>query len=90
MRIAQVSPLTEAVPPKLYGGTERVISWLTEELVAMGHDVFVIDWGTPGDEDRLLSFDDIVQSTSRRDAPTAKDIVAALRGICDRRPVETA
>ncbi len=39
MRIAQISPLTEAVPPKLYGGTERVISWLTEELVAMGHDV---------------------------------------------------
>jgi glycosyltransferase involved in cell wall biosynthesis len=39
MRIAQVSPLTEAVPPKLYGGTERVISWLTEELVALGHDV---------------------------------------------------
>ena len=33
MRIAQVAPLTEAVPPKLYGGTERVISWLTEELV---------------------------------------------------------
>jgi glycosyltransferase involved in cell wall biosynthesis len=39
MRVAQVSPLTEAVPPKLYGGTERVISWLTEELVAMGHEV---------------------------------------------------
>ena len=39
MRIAQVSPLTEAVPPKLYGGTERVISWLTEELVALGHEV---------------------------------------------------
>jgi len=39
MRIAQISPLTEAVPPKLYGGTERVISWLTEELVAQGHDV---------------------------------------------------
>jgi glycosyltransferase involved in cell wall biosynthesis len=39
MRIAQISPLTEAVPPKLYGGTERVISWLTEELVAFGHDV---------------------------------------------------
>src|ERR1700742_3308336 len=39
MRIAQVAPLTEAVPPKLYGGTERVISWLTEELVALGHDV---------------------------------------------------
>ncbi len=39
MRIAQVAPLTEAVPPKLYGGTERVISWLTEELIALGHDV---------------------------------------------------
>ena len=39
MRIAQISPLTEAVPPKLYGGTERVISWLTEELVALGHEV---------------------------------------------------
>jgi glycosyltransferase involved in cell wall biosynthesis len=39
LRIAQISPLTEAVPPKLYGGTERVISWLTEELVALGHEV---------------------------------------------------
>jgi glycosyltransferase involved in cell wall biosynthesis len=39
MRIAQISPLFEAVPPKLYGGTERVVYALTEELVAMGHDV---------------------------------------------------
>jgi glycosyltransferase involved in cell wall biosynthesis len=39
MRIAQVAPLAEAVPPKLYGGTERVVHWLTEELVALGHDV---------------------------------------------------
>jgi glycosyltransferase involved in cell wall biosynthesis len=39
MRIAQVAPLTEAVPPKLYGGTERVVHWLTEELVALGHEV---------------------------------------------------
>src|SRR5438552_6517285 len=39
MRIAQVAPLAESVPPKLYGGTERVISWLTEELVASGHQV---------------------------------------------------
>ena len=39
MRIAQIAPLTEAVPPRLYGGTERVVSFLTEELVAMGHDV---------------------------------------------------
>ena len=39
MRIAQVAPLAEAVPPKLYGGTERVVSWLTEELVHRGHEV---------------------------------------------------
>jgi len=39
MRIAQISPLFEAVPPKLYGGAERVVSSLTEELVAMGHHV---------------------------------------------------
>lgn len=39
MRIAQVAPLMEAVPPRLYGGTERMVSWLTEDLVALGHDV---------------------------------------------------
>jgi glycosyltransferase involved in cell wall biosynthesis len=39
MRIAQVTPLTEAVPPKLYGGTERVVHWLTEELVSLGNEV---------------------------------------------------
>lgn len=39
MRIAQVAPLYESVPPALYGGTERVVSWLTEELVRLGHEV---------------------------------------------------
>jgi hypothetical protein len=39
MQIAQIAPLTEAIPPKLYGGTERVISWLTDELVELGHEV---------------------------------------------------
>jgi glycosyltransferase involved in cell wall biosynthesis len=39
MRIAQVAPLYESVPPKLYGGTERVVSYLTEELVRQGHEV---------------------------------------------------
>ena len=47
MRIAQVAPLTEAVPPKLYGGTERVVHWLTEELVALGHDVTLSRAATP-------------------------------------------
>ncbi|WP_038055088.1 glycosyltransferase family 4 protein [Thermodesulfobacterium hydrogeniphilum] len=41
MRIAQVSPLYESVPPKLYGGTERVVSYLTEELVKLGHEVIL-------------------------------------------------
>ena len=39
MKIAQIAPLVESVPPRLYGGTERVVSWLTEELVRQGHDV---------------------------------------------------
>jgi hypothetical protein len=39
MKIAQVAPLIESVPPKLYGGTERVVSYLTEELVRQGHEV---------------------------------------------------
>ena len=39
MKIAQVAPLIESVPPRLYGGTERIVSYLTEELVEIGHDV---------------------------------------------------
>ena len=39
MRIAQISPLMEAVPPKLYGGTERIVAYLSDAVVAMGHDV---------------------------------------------------
>ena len=39
MKIAQIAPLAESVPPKLYGGTERVVAYLTEELVRLGHDV---------------------------------------------------
>src|SRR5258706_8352655 len=39
MRIAQIAPLAESVPPKLYGGTERVVAWLVDELAELGHDV---------------------------------------------------
>jgi glycosyltransferase involved in cell wall biosynthesis len=39
LRVAQVAPLYERIPPKLYGGTERVVSYITEELVRRGHDV---------------------------------------------------
>src|SRR5581483_4907528 len=39
LRIAQVAPLCESVPPKLYGGTERIVAYLTEELIRRGHEV---------------------------------------------------
>lgn len=53
MRIAQVAPLTEAVPPKFYGGTERVVHWITEELVALGHDVTLFASGDSQTSGRL-------------------------------------
>jgi glycosyltransferase involved in cell wall biosynthesis len=53
MRIAQIAPLTEAIPPKLYGGTERVVSWLTEELVEMGHEVTLFASGDSVTKARL-------------------------------------
>jgi glycosyltransferase involved in cell wall biosynthesis len=53
MRIAQIAPLHESVPPRLYGGTERVVSWLTEELVRQGHDVTLYASGDSRTEARL-------------------------------------
>jgi glycosyltransferase involved in cell wall biosynthesis len=55
MYIAQVAPLTEAIPPKLYGGTERVVYWLTEELVSLGHDVSLFASGDSCTSARLES-----------------------------------
>jgi glycosyltransferase involved in cell wall biosynthesis len=53
MHIAQVAPLTEAIPPKLYGGTERVVSWLTEELIALGHEITLFASGDSVTKARL-------------------------------------
>jgi hypothetical protein len=39
MKIAQIAPLYESCPPRMYGGTERVVSYLTEELVEQGHEI---------------------------------------------------
>lgn len=55
MRIAQVSPLYESVPPKLYGGTERVVSYLTEELVSQGHQVTLFASGDSVTSARLIA-----------------------------------
>jgi glycosyltransferase involved in cell wall biosynthesis len=54
MRIAQVSPLYESVPPSRYGGTERVVSYLTEELVALGHGVTLFASGDSRTAARLV------------------------------------
>jgi glycosyltransferase involved in cell wall biosynthesis len=72
MRIAQVSPLFEAVPPKLYGGTERVVYSLTEELVAMGHDVTLF---ASGDSITSATLAPMRKEALRLD-PTVKDWVA--------------
>ena len=55
MRIAQVAPLYESVPPKLYGGTERVVSYLTEELVRKGHEVTLFAAGDSETAARLVA-----------------------------------
>ncbi len=54
MRIAQVSPLYESVPPKLYGGTERVVSYLTEELIKMGNEVVLFASGDSNTKAKLI------------------------------------
>ncbi len=72
MRIAQVAPLYESVPPKLYGGTERVVSWLTEELVRLGHEVTLFASGDSMTKARLIP----VCSESLRLSPVSVDHLA--------------
>ena len=64
MKIAQIAPLVESVPPRLYGGTERVVSWLTEELVAQGHDVTLF---ASGDSRTAASLHPVVPRALRLD-----------------------
>ncbi len=72
MRIAQVAPLYESVPPKLYGGTERVVSYLTEELVRQGHQVTLFASGDSLTEAELVP----VCEQSLRLAPGCVDTLA--------------
>src|SRR5215475_15604555 len=55
MKIAQIAPPMESVPPRLYGGTERIVSYLTEELVAQGHDVTLFASGDSITRARLIA-----------------------------------
>ena len=77
MRIAQISPLFESVPPQLYGGTERVVSYLTEALVARGHEVTLFASGDSSTSASLASFRDVAL---RLDPAPLKSAVAAARG----------
>jgi len=72
MRIAQVSPLMEAVPPKLYGGTERIVAHLSNELAALGHDVVLFASGDSVTDARL----DAVWPCALRLDPTMRDYLA--------------
>jgi glycosyltransferase involved in cell wall biosynthesis len=69
MRIAQVAPLMESVPPRLYGGTERVVSYLSEELVRQGHDVTLFASGDSKTSANLIRCSDIALRLN----PTIKD-----------------
>ena len=55
MKIAQVAPLAESVPPKLYGGTERVVAWIVDELLNLGHEVTLFASGDSVTRAELIS-----------------------------------
>jgi len=74
MKIAQVAPLTEAVPPKLYGGTERVVAYLTDALVELGHEVTLF---ASGDSVTKAQLDPIWPQALRLD-PSVKDYFAPV------------
>lgn len=59
MKIAQIAPLFERVPPKLYGGTERVVHHLTEELVRQGHEVTLFASGDSMTSAKLIPCSDM-------------------------------
>lgn len=76
LRIAQVAPLVETVPPESYGGTERIVSYLTEELVGLGHEVTLFASGGSETKARLVPISDrSLRSDSSVTDPMAKRIV---------------
>jgi glycosyltransferase involved in cell wall biosynthesis len=80
MRIAQIAPLMESVPPRLYGGTERIVSYLTEELVKLGHDVTLFASGDSVTSARLIS---CVPTALRLD-PKVRDVIPYYMLMLDR------
>ena len=77
MRIAQVAPIFESVPPKRYGGTERVVSYLTEELVRRGHDVTLF---ASGDSCTSAALVPVVEEAARLE-PSSYDL-CSVGAVC--------
>src|SRR5215813_1083152 len=71
LRIAQVAPLSESVPPKLYGGTERVVATLCDELVRQGHDVTLFATGDSRTDATLVAACPAALRLSRSPDPLA-------------------
>jgi glycosyltransferase involved in cell wall biosynthesis len=86
MRIAQVAPLAESVPPKLYGGTERVISWLIEELVSLGHEVTLFGSGDSQTSATLVPVWPRALRLGRPKTDPAIPQAALLEAVADRAP----
>src|SRR4029078_2672281 len=80
MHIAQVAPLMESVPPRLYGGTERIVSYLTEELVRLGHEVTLFASGDSFTSANLVS---CVPQALRLD-PNVRDVLPYYMLMLDR------
>ena len=80
MKIAQIAPLAESVPPRLYGGTERVVSYLAEELVRLGHDVTLFASGDSETSAKLVA----CSRRALRLDPSVKDPLAHLTLMLER------
>ncbi|HWQ86825.1 glycosyltransferase, partial [Brevundimonas sp.] len=81
MKIAQVTPLYEAVPPRLYGGTERVVAHLTDALVDLGHDVTLFASADAETRARLIPVRD--QAIRLDPAPLKSDLAAHMTMLAE-------
>ena len=90
MRIAQIAPLMERVPPKLYGGTERVVSYLTEELVRLGHEVTLFASGDSETRAELVAVLARRCGSTQRSSIRCRTTVAARGGAPAGRPTSTS
>ncbi len=84
MKIAQVAPLFESVPPKLYGGTERIVSYLTEELVRQGHDVTLFASGDSKTGAELVAINDTALRLSKENRNPVLEHVLMMEVLRER------